>query len=96
MKEWSIHLYNSIIFDTEGPTPLEKKQPKENRRINIRTTNNGKTRGRIRTVTYLSMLRLMMCCLHDGDDDNNDNDGDRNSNDKTHLHGNTLSVRHGE
>ena len=45
-------------------------------RIDIRTTNSQKTRGRIRKVTDLSMLRLMVCCLHDGDDDNNDNDGD--------------------
>jgi hypothetical protein len=31
------------------------------------------------------MPKLMVCCLHDGDDDDNDNDGDGNSNDKTHL-----------
>jgi hypothetical protein len=34
------------------------------------------------------MLKLMMCCFHDGEDDDNDNDGDGNSDDKTHLGGN--------
>jgi len=42
-------------------------------------------------MTNLSIPKLMVCCLHDGDNDDNDNDGDGKSNDKTHLGRDKLS-----
>jgi hypothetical protein len=64
-----------MILRHEGVNTSRESGRKEDRRIDIRTTNS-ETRGCIRKVTDLSMLRLMVCCLHDGDNDNNDNDGD--------------------
>lgn len=87
----SIHPCNSMVFGQGGAVRLTRKRSKEDRRNDIRTTNSEKTRKRIRIVTDLSMPKLMVCCLHDGDNDDNDNHDDGSSDDKTHLGRNTLS-----
>jgi hypothetical protein len=46
---------------------------------------------RIRIVTNLSRLKLMVRCLHDGNDDDYDDDEDGNPDDEAHLSGNSLS-----
>lgn len=86
-----------MAFGQVGSNASRESGQKENRRIDIRTTNSEEeTRRRIGKVTNLSMPKLMVCCLHDRDNDDNDNDDDGSSNDKTHLRRNTLSRRHGE
>ncbi len=89
INERSIHPCNSTILRQEGLTKKWTKR-RTGRRIDIRTTNSEETRGRIRRVTYLSRS-IMVCCLHDGDNNDGDNDGDGNSNDNTHLGRNILS-----
>jgi hypothetical protein len=64
---------------------------KKDRRINIRTTTSGDTGERIRIVTNLSRLKLMVRCLHNRNDDNYDDDEDGTSNDETHLSKSILS-----
>lgn len=85
-----------MAFGQGGANASRESGQKENRRIDIRTTNSEETRRRIRRVTNLSMPKLMVCCLHDRDNDDNDNDDDGSSNDKAHLRRNTLRRRHGE
>jgi len=75
-----------MVFGQGGANASRESGQKEDRRIDIRTTNSEEIRRRIRRVTDLSMPKLMVCCLHDGDNDDNDNDDDGKSNDKTHLH----------
>jgi hypothetical protein len=96
MNETSIHPCNSMAFGQGGANASRESGQKENRRIDIRTTNSEETRRRIRRVTDLSMPKLMVCCLHDRDNDDNDNDDDGKSNNKAHLRSNRLSRRHGE
>jgi len=86
MNETSRNSCNSMVFGQGGANASRESGRKEDRRIDIRTTNSEEIRRRIRRVTDLSMPKLMVCCLHDGDNDDNDNDDDGKSNDKTHLH----------
>jgi hypothetical protein len=80
-----------MVFGQGGANTSRESGQKEDRRTDIRTTNSEKTRGLIRRVTDLSMPKLMVCGLHDGDNDDNDNHDDGKSNNKAHLGRNTLS-----
>ena len=95
-KELSNHPCNSrILQHREVLTPRERGR-KEDGRINIRTTTSGNTGGHIRRVTNSSRLKLMVRCLHDGNDDNYDDDEDSSPDDETHLSRNSLSRRQHE
>ena len=79
------------FFDTGKHKLLEKVIEKRDRRSTYVQQPAGNTGERIRRVTNLSKLKLMVRCLHNGNDDNYDDDEDGTSDDETHLSESILS-----